>query len=157
MLKIAHSLKEINFSQLMEIYLEGNLEKTEDGISLLQAEQEFYAYLKESFFCTAGAVYCIWLETGTYVSALRLEPYRDGWLLEALETKPEYRRLGYALNLIRSVQMLGEYKKIYSHIHKNNRASLDVHTRCGFRKISDSAAYIDGSVNSRACTVCWER
>lgn len=157
LLKIAHSLRELDFSQLMEVYLEGNLEKAEEGLSLLQAEQDFYVYLRDDFFKISGAVYCIWQEAGRYISALRLEPYKDGWLLEALETRPDQRQRGMAFALIRQVQKLPEYGMLYSHVHKQNRASLAVHEKCGFRRIGESAAYIDGSVNSRACTMYWEK
>jgi ribosomal protein S18 acetylase RimI-like enzyme len=85
-----------------------------------------------------------------------LEPYRDGLLVEALETAPGYRRRGYAEALLR--QVLGSFagKKIYSHVDKTNIPSLRLHEKCGFSRISECAAYIDGSINSRACTLCYE-
>lgn len=149
----AHTLKAMDFAALMEIYIEGNLEKTEEGLTLLQAEQDFYTYLRDVFFRVPGAAYFIWLERGEYVSALRLEPYRDGWLLEALETRPDRRRQGYAEQLLRGVLRLPGYIRIYSHVHKENIPSLAVHARCGFCRISEQAVYIDGSVNSSACTL----
>ena len=157
MLRSARSVKELNFSALMEVYIEGNLEKAEEGVSLLEAEQDFYAFLRDVFFAQPGSVYWILEEGGSYVSALRLEPYKDGWLLEALETAPEHRRKGYAEALLRQVTALPEYKKIYSHVHKKNGPSLAVHEKCGFVRIAESAAYIDGSVNSRACTLLFQR
>jgi L-amino acid N-acyltransferase YncA len=46
-------------------------------------------------------------------------------------------------------------EKLYSHIAKGNTASIRTHEACGFYKISDMAAYVDGSVDGRACTyVC---
>ena len=44
-------------------------------------------------------------------------------------------------------------KRIYSHVGKRNAASLAVHEKCGFYQISDTAAYIDGSVDSKAYTL----
>ena len=38
MLHQARSLKDLRFASLMEVYIEGNLEKAEEGISLLDAE-----------------------------------------------------------------------------------------------------------------------
>lgn len=157
MLLLARSLKELKFASLMEVYIEGNLEKAEDGISLLDAEQDFYQYLQQVFFAQNGAVYCIWEENGDYVSALRLEQYKNGWLLEALETAPQHRRKGYAEKLLRQVTALPEYDVIYSHVHKKNIPSLSVHGKCGFRRISEQAAYIDGSVNDRSCTLLFEK
>ena len=163
MLILARSIRDLSFSRLMEVYIEGNLENAEEfypnlteGQKLMQAEQDFYQYLNEVFFRTSDAVYAIWEEQGTYVSALRLEPYRDGLLLEALETAPPSRRQGYAEKLIRAVQKQFSNQRIYSHVSKKNAASLRVHEKCGFRRISEYAAYIDGSVNQRACTLCWE-
>ena len=153
MLFLARSLRELQFSQLMEVYIEGNLEKAEDGLSLLEAEQAFYQYLKEDFFTVSGAVYYVWMEQGRYVSALRLEPYKDGLLLEGLETAPEQRRKGYAEALIRGMLAVEQTRPIYSHVDKNNTASLAVHERCGFRRAAGYAAYIDGSINDRACTL----
>lgn len=163
MLILARSIRDLSFSRLMEVYIEGNLENAEEfypnlteGQKLMQAEQDFYQYLNEVFFGTSDAVYAIWEEQGTYVSALRLEPYRDGLLLEALETAPPSRRHGYAEKLIRAVQEQFPNQRIYSHVGKKNVPSLRVHEKCGFRRISEYAAYIDGSVNQRACTLCWE-
>lgn len=152
MLYLAKSLQQLHFGKLMEVYTESNAEKA----GLLQAEQDFYQYLRDCFFTTPGAVYAVWQEQGTYVSALRLEPYKDGLLLAALETAPEHRRRGFACKLIRAVLTEFAEKKIYSHVNKRNLPSLAVHEKCGFQKISDSAAYIDGSVNERAITLCYQ-
>ena len=163
MLILARSLRDFSFFKLMDVYIEGNMENAEecwpeldDGQKLLRAEQEFYQYLTDVFFRTPEAVYAIWEERGNYISALRLEPYRDGRLLEALETAPSRRRQGYGVQLIKAVQEQFPNQRIYSHVGKKNVASLRVHEKCGFRRISEYAVYIDGSVNRRACTLCWE-
>ena len=159
MLLIAKSLKDLDFRQLMNVYEEGNLENARESFSqlplgqaVLEAEQDFYAYLKDSFFATPGAFYGIWTEDRKYVSALRLEPYRDGWLVEAVETAPSQRRKGYAAVLMAQVFAYLGNGKVYSHVHKANTASLELHRRCGFCRISDRAVYIDGSVNNRCAT-----
>ena len=164
MLVLARKLKDLNFSMLMDVYEEGNRENAQDfwpdlpeGPGMLRAEQEFYAYLQDVFFKTPQAVYALWQEDGSYISALRLEPYKDGWLLEALETKPDCRRQGRAEMLIRAVQETGEFQRIYSHVAKRNKPSLAVHEKLGFSRIGEVAAYIDGSFNDRACTVRWEQ
>ena len=156
-------LKDISFSKLMAVYEEGNKENAEEfwpdmeeGQRMLRAEQEFYQYLREVFFPTEQARYYVWEEQGVYLSALRLEPYRDGMLLEALETHPSHRRKGYAAKLIQAVQEACPNVKIYSHVGKRNTASLKTHEKCGFRRIADQAVYADGSVNSRSYTLCWE-
>lgn len=162
MLLIAKSLRELSFGALMEVYIEGNREngeenwpQLEENEQLLRAEQDFYQYLKQVFFPVTGAVYAVWEEKGKYISALRLEPYKDGLLLEALETAPEMRRKGYAEKLLRAVQARCGDTKIYSHVGKWNDASLRVHEKCGFRRVLEYAVYIDGSVNSRSCTMVY--
>lgn len=161
MLYLATKMRKLDFSALMTVYEEGNREngalfhpELPEGQQILRAEQSFQQYLSEVFFPTAGAVYAIWVENDSYVSALRLEPYEDGLLLAALETAPAYRRNGYAEKLIRGVQVKFP-QKIYSHVSKKNAASLAVHKKCGFRQVLDYAKYIDGSVVRNAITLCY--
>lgn len=155
MLLIAKRLEELDFPALMDIYIEGNREKADeygDG-GLLQAEREFYDYLREDFFRQRDAFYAVWVEQGKYVSALRLEPYKDGWLLEALETAPADRKRGCAKELMGSVlEMMGQ-SVIYSHVSKRNEASLRTHYACGFVKHLDHVVYLDGSVSHRGITL----
>ena len=156
MLKICRSLSELSFGQLMSVYEEGNrlnavefYAHMDANAALLQAEQDFYAYLDDCFFKTDGAWYAVWEEQGRYVSALRMEPYEDGLLLEALETIPGMRRRGFAFLLMRKVLEQVDVN-VYSHVQKGNLASMGLHLRCGFQKISDRCVYIDGS-ESDAC------
>lgn len=159
MLQTVKTMKELPFGQLMEVYQQGNLEKAaqfwpelSEGEGLLQAEQEFYQYLREVFFRTPRAVYYLWSVSGRCVSALRLEPYRDGLLLEALETAPEARRKGYAKDLVQAVLAACSTRPVYSHVEKRNVASLQTHIACGFQRVSEQAMYLDGSVNAHCCT-----
>ena len=162
MLYLADKLHKLNFTQLMAVYTEGNEKNGEElwpelswEQQLLRAEQAFYQYLAEGFFPVSDAVYAIWVENGTYVSALRLEPYEDGLLLEALETAPQYRRRGYGEKLIRAV--LGAFpRRIYSHVSKKNIPSLAIHKKCGFVQVLDYAKYIDGSVARNAVTLRYQ-
>lgn len=165
MLKVFYKLRELDFYQLMQVYSQGNIENARElysdfdlNVGRIKAEDDFYQYLAEDFFRQPGAFYCVWVEQGQYVSALRLEPYSDGLLLEALETHPEHRRKGYAAALIRSVQEYLEEQgtaAVYSHVSKRNTASLAVHSSCGFREYLDRAVYVDGTVTNRACTLRW--
>ena len=157
-------LSQLNFSKLMEVYAESvgenGLEFYPDlpaGQQLLRAEQDFYDYLRAGFFNRPGDRYCIWEENGRYVSALRLQRYADGCLLEALETHPDHRGRGYARRLICAALETVSEKKIYVHISHRNAASIAVHTACGFRKIADHARYADGSVISRCGTYLYEK
>ncbi len=163
MLIIADALYKLDFTKLMAVYEEGNRENGEEfypdlspNEQLLRSEQDFYAYLQTDFFAQPGDLYCIWEENGSYVSALRLESYQDGLLLEALETRPECRRRGFAECLIRAVLDTLRPEKVYSHIGHRNTPSQAVHAACGFRKIADHARYVDGSVNNRCGTYLYE-
>ena len=155
MLNIVKKLEELDFPALMEVYIEGNEEKAADygAGGLLRAEREFFEYLQEDFFKHAGAFYAVWRVEGRYISALRLEPYQDGWLLEALETAPEYRGRGYAKALVTAVLEYLDGAPVYSHVSKRNEASLRTHYACGFEKYLDHAVYVDGSVSQRAYTL----
>ncbi len=163
MLCVARKLKELSFGKLMEVYAEGNQENGREfwpeehpARQQMLAEQDFYDYLQQVFFTTPGAVYAIWQPEDVYISALRLEPYQDGMLLEALETAPEHRGKGYAKALVNAVLESWPEVRIYSHVSKSNEASLRVHENCGFRKIRDHAVYVDGSVRHNAVTLCRE-
>ena len=164
MLRIVKNMRDLSFGALMEVYRESN---TENGMEfwpeeapwrqLQLAEERFYEYLRFDFFSAPGSFYALWEVAGKPVSALRLEPYRDGLLLEALETAPEHRGKGYAQQLIESILDTLQSGKVYSHVGKKNDASLRVHEKCGFRRISEQAVYIDGSANSRCCTFLYEK
>ena len=154
MLITAKKIQELSFGALMKVYVEDCLERgrwlspEETGDrQIAVGEQEFYQYLNEVFFRTPDAV----------VSALRLEPFRDGLLLEALATAPDQRRKGYARKLIQAVLDQTGPIRIYSHVDKRNSASLKTHAACGFSVILDYAVGIDGSVNPRCLTMCSQK
>ena len=163
MLHIIHTMKELDFGQLMAVYEEGNRENGGENYpdepenrQIALAEQDFYQYLQQVFFKTRDAAYYIWEENGKYVSALRLEPYRDGLLLEAMETHPEMRQKGYAAKLMLETIPFAKDMPLYSHVSKKNIPSLRTHEKCGFKRILEYAVYADGSVNDRACTLCFK-
>ena len=161
MLKLFDTMNGLRFVDLMDVYSETNRLNAEDQYEYLdineafiRVEKDFYSYLSQVFFTTPGAIYAVWEERGRYICALRLEPFKDGYLLEGLETAPEYRKMGYASNLIR--QVLNEMEcPVYSHVHKKNKASMLTHKACGFSEYLDYAVYIDGSVNRNSLTLRW--
>lgn len=166
MLVVIRSVRELRFGELMAVYEQSNLEmgrrlwpqETRDRQFAL-AEQDFFDYLRQCFFTLPGSVYCLWQEDGHYVSALRLEPWKDGLLLTGLETTPSRRKKGYACKLVRGVQAYLARQgtvRLYSHISKCNEASIGVHMKCGFRKLFDYAAYNDGSTDRKAWTYIYE-
>ncbi len=144
-MRLAHSLRELEFGKLMEVY-SGSTKGS------LLAEQDFYQYLSECFFTQPGDCYCLWEAEGRYQAAVRLQRYRDGILLEALETAPQCRRKGFAKALVLAALAQFPRERFYVHIDRKNKASMALHEGCGFRKIADTATLADGSVTSRAGT-----
>lgn len=161
MLISAASFEELDFSALMEVYIEGNVENgayfwpeetPEQQMNL--ALKEFRSYLMDDFYGTAKGKYYIWTEDGRYVSVLRLEQHPEGMLLEALETHPDHRKQGYAKKLIMAVTaQLPAGTRVYSHVNKKNIPSLVTHQSCGFSKALDYSVCSDGSVCDREVTM----
>ena len=161
MLKIISYPAVPDFGRLMYVYQQSILQSgrenypyLDENLQLLEAEQDFYAFLK-AFLKEPNTLCAVWMVEERYVAVLRSEPYRDGMLITGVETAPEYRNCGYAKQLLRAVV---DYlhgcgvQKIYSHIHIANASSVRVHLSCGFVKVLDSASFIDGSVNYESCT-----
>lgn len=165
MLYVISSMSQLNIEQLMAVYLEGNIENGAEFFpdfnreeQIIKAESSFIDYLREDFFRHKDAAYYVWEAGGAYRSALRLEPYEDGMLLEALETAPDSRRKGYAHALILAVLAYIKEQNVsvvYSHVGKRNIASLKIHEKCGFQRIKEYATYIDGTVTQNSCTLCY--
>ena len=162
MLKVFSSLKNLNFRELMAVYEEQNRASGAQrygnmsiNLQILFTEQDFYDFLTD-FFKKFYGIYAIWMTDNQYVSAIRFEPYKDGMLLEGLETKPTARGKGYATALMNeSIKMLQKrgVAVLYSHVKKNNARSLSVHRTCGFEVIMDCAVYIDGTVTQNSFTL----
>ena len=152
-LKICNSFSELDFDRLLQVYgYQG-----EDGYT---DSCRLYEYLYEDFFRVKGAFYALWIEDDAYVSALRAEPYEDGYLIEAVQTCQEQRNKGYAKLLLSAVlreACIPKSTPVYAHIHKKNIASQKLHRSCCFEKISDCAAFIDGSVCSHSLTVMYKK
>lgn len=161
MLISADSFEKLDFSALMEVYIEGNVENgayfwpeetPEQQMKL--ALKEFRSYLIDGFYGTAKGTYYIWTEDGRYVSVLRLEQHPEGMLMEALETHPDHRKQGYAKKLIMAVAaQLPAATRVYSHVNKKNIPSLVTHQSCGFSKALDYSVCSDGSVCDREVTM----
>lgn len=163
MFRIFYALQELDFQQLMQVYNESNQlcgganhKGFDEPQQVLHAEQDFYDFLRNCFF-DGTSFYAVLTCDGRYVSAVRLEKFMDGLLLEALETAPDCRRQGYATLLLHCVQkyaaQIGK-TKIYAHVYRRNRASISLHKKCGFSEVLDHAVFIDGSVSWDAITLC---
>lgn len=157
-------MKELDIAQLMVVCTESNCRSGKEvypefseNERVIQAEQDFYAGLS-AFFADPDAFYAVWLCDGCYASALRIERYRDGYLMAGLETAPGMRRKGNAGKLINAVidylSSQGSLR-LYSHVDKKNIASIGVHNACGFKRILEHAVFLDGSVLNTSCTFCF--
>ena len=113
----------------------------------LRAETDFYHYLKSLFFAVGG-LYMIYPKDDLYICSARIEPYKDGLLLNAVVTAPEFRRQGYAFELLKDSLDKFQGKIVYSHIYRNNIASIKLHEKLGFVFHSDHARMLDGSVRN---------
>jgi len=163
MLKIINAFSELNMAQYLHLCRESiqqsGWEKYRHLSSEMQvqnAKDDLILFLSEDFFRQKNAFCAVWVVDDAYVSVLRIEPYRDGVLLHALESDPRLRRNGYAYDLICAVlSYLREEKltSVYSHIHKWNYPSMCLHEKCGFEKISDSAVLLDGTITQNYCTM----
>lgn len=143
------SLADLNMDQLMQIYSESNLENAayfypddpdrEKAVRL--CEEKFLEYLENDFYSRSGRTYWILEENGQWVSALRTSLIRENiYYIEALETKPDCRKQGYAVKLLRSV---AECLKadgpffLFSNVSRKNVPSLRTHIKSGFWIASD--------------------
>lgn len=140
MLLIAKVYSELSEEQLWNVY-DGNCDTV--------------WYIQRDFFTMPETMCCVWVVNELYCSILRLEPYMDGYLITGLETPVQFRRNGYAEQLIRSaIKYLfdRDVQIIYSHIENRNVASVVLHKKIGFAKIYDYAKYVDGTISANAAT-----
>ena len=96
MLKICKKFSELDFDRLLKVYDLDTYEQNSLAI-------ELYDYLHQVFFRDKDAFYALWEIESNYVSALRMEPYQDGYLITAVQTRKSERRKGYAECLLRAV------------------------------------------------------
>lgn len=163
MLKVIENIRQLDFAALMSVYEETNIlsgkeqyPNLTESEQLREAEQVFYQYLYSVFFRQKGARYVVWVENRNYISAMRVEPYLDGFLLCGLETAPSFRKMGYAKKMICAFQESTREQKLYSHISKRNAASIQTHISCNFRIIKDYATHLDGSVFRDSVTMLYD-
>lgn len=152
-LHLFYTFDALPFTEMMDIYIEGNVENGEyffpekpKAQQLQLAIQKFRDYLEDDFFPRENAFCALWMEDGQYVSALRLKPWEDGLLLEALETRPDQRKRGCAVKLINAVLREISSQKVYAHVSKSNAASLRTLQKCGFSILRNAN---DGAENHR--------
>ena len=150
MLHIIQSYTDLDGPRLMEVYAESNRENTDyffpdiedKDLATRKVEQGFLQFLQEEFFAGLGPAYYVLEEAGEWVSALRMNEVEPGlYYLEALETRPGYRRRGCAARLLEAVidrlKAKGPFR-VCDCVSKRNEPSVRTHLACGFRIASET-------------------
>lgn len=142
-LVFTNTAESIDFEKLMDIYQESNLENlymvkentSSKNIKDLYKEvrQAHINYIKDQFLSDENNFICILEDGYRYFSSLRLFNEGDYYLLEALETNPKYRRMGYGEILLKEV--IKKFPKgtlIRSEVGFSNNKSYKLHKKVGF-------------------------
>ena len=157
-----NSFADLNTDRLMKIYIESNRENAahffpdEQDINkaIRLCEEGFTKYLKEDFYSQAGRTYWVLEEDDQWISALRTTFMNDDlYYIEALETKPEYRKQGYAekllLMVVEAFKAQGAFE-LCDCVSKGNIASLKTHLKAGFSIVSDAGFdYLQNECNDQ--------
>ena len=152
---------DVDERKLMEVYSESNYENTEyffpeetdKNTAVRQVEAGFLDFLKNEFFKAPDASVWVWEENGSWLCALRTCRVRPGLhYLEALETRPDQRRKGYASLLLANVEEAlkkeGSFR-LCDCVSKKNTAAVKVHEKCGFRIVSEEGYdYLQEEINN---------
>lgn len=147
-LLVTNNVKRIDFEKLMDVYEESNRENIvnasdfigELGDSFKEKEifdnykKDYINYLKEDFLANKENYIVIIRNKDTYLSALKLHYEEDCYLIEALETNPDFRNRGYGEKLLKSVLIKFPKKTVFnSEVGLNNKKSLGLHKKLGFK------------------------
>ena len=134
----------LDLEKLMDIYEESNLENlsmvkpdnediSDKNILYQKVRTSYKSYIKNEFLKDGKNHLAILKDEKTYLAALRIYDEGDFYFLEALETRPEYRRRGYGESLLREVfSLLKKGSEIRSEVSLSNKKSLDLHKKLGF-------------------------
>lgn len=96
--------------------------------------KSYCAYIKNDFLQSEKNCLAFLIDKDDYLAGLRISNEGEFFLIEALETKPKYRRLGYGEKLMREViNSLVEGKEIRSEVTISNTKSLALHHKIGFK------------------------
>lgn len=130
------------------------VEKIEDLEDAIKEEELYFMEFLKKFMSKTNSRYYVLDVDGQWVSALRLTKIEDFYYMEALETAPEYRKKGYASQLIGEViELLMVHREVAmrSNVNKTNVASLATHKKCGFEIEHETAInYVTGKENEKS-------
>ncbi len=153
MLTYISDIKNLPFFEICHVYGQSLERSTSEGF--WQEKHGLYHEL-QSFITERKGILALWRTEQGIESILRMEKYNDGYLIQSLETCPESRRKGFAFCLMTAVlEDCPSGTLLYSHVKKNNIASMHLHLKCGFQILTDMARLLDGTVSNRYATLCY--
>ena len=142
-LLVFHDLSGLNWSQFFAVYRESSAENAAEWYPELSSEEAiakyeegYRDYMTGDFQVEQGTL--LVLETdGVYRSALRLLPQgQNAFLLEALETHPDYREMGFGKRILQEMMLYlhREFPNctVCSHVSRKNKISVQTHRAAGF-------------------------
>lgn len=135
-----------------ELGRDAALQKYEDG---------FLQYMREAFFQKEGGILAVLRDEAHYRSSLRLYPYgaESRFFVEAFETRPDSRKLGFGKRLYKAViaQLEKEYGEIelLANVYKTNAASIAAHLSAGFVQEKEYWEEEDGTRNDKQVTMVY--
>ena len=146
--------------KLMDVYADSNSENTacfcpeesDPKKAVRIVEEGFLNYLKNEFLASPGNAVWVLEKDGIWLSALRTTMVSEGlYYLEALETRPDSRKMGYGSELLSAVisalKETGAFR-LCDCVGKANSASLKTHERCGFVTVSEEGYdYLQGETD----------
>lgn len=142
---ITNKIEGINLDKLMDIYEESNREnlsmvesdpgeKTDKNILYQKVRESYKSYIKNEFLKDRKNRLAILIDGEKYLAGLRIYDEGNFYLLEALETNPIYRRMGYGERLVREVvKSLEKGKEMRAEVSVSNKKSLALHEKVGFK------------------------
>lgn len=138
----------VNIGEFLNVYKESSEHNSakwypemSEKEALTEYENGYIGYMQNEFFDGRRKLFVL-SDGHKYLSALRLiEISQNRYYLEALETAPEFRKRGYGKELILQTEKhlkskSGEFS-VFSHVAKDNTASLNTHFAAGFEITAD--------------------
>lgn len=165
-LLLLSSFEGIDEVKFLDVFKESSLENAPEWYpeltpaeALHRYESSFLEYMRGPFWDEGGLQALLQDETG-YRCALRLYPQagKNRYFIEALETRPDSRRQGYAktllCNLIKRLECQYGKIELISNPHKTNLASIATHLSSGFTRELEYFLE-DGVKNDRMVTMIY--
>lgn len=149
-LLVFRDLSGLNWEQFFAVYRESSTENAAEWYpelsgeeALTKYEEGYRDYLTGDFQANDGMLLVL-EKDGVYRSALRLLPQEPNrFLLEALETHPDFREMGFGKRILQETMLwlhnIAPGCFICSHVSRKNKISIQTHRAAGFSGTKDEA------------------